>query len=221
MLLKNISGQGIYLYAYNVTGSAVDTGDAANITGKFSLDGGAEASFGTTNPTEIGGGCYWQPLAQAETNGNAYNYRWSSTTSGVVITPSIGFTSGANLPTAAPNASGGLITFGTGAGQVTTDGTGRVLVAGPVKKNTALNNFTFFMVQSLDHASPATGLTVAVQVSLDGAAFGASANSPAAEIGGGWYKINLASADLNGNVVALQFAAAGADTVPATILTQS
>ena len=118
MLLKNISGQGVYLYSYDTTNKVPKTGDAANTTGRVSLDGGAVTSFATANPTEIGGGLYWQPLAQAETNGNALAFYWSSPTSGVQIGPLTVFTTGVSLPTAAPAASGGLPTIGTGAGQI-------------------------------------------------------------------------------------------------------
>jgi hypothetical protein len=79
VIFKNVAG-GIYLYAGK-------TGDAANITGNISKDGAAPAAFATTNPTEIGGGVYWQPLAQAETNCNSGAAYWSSTTAGVQIDP--------------------------------------------------------------------------------------------------------------------------------------
>ena len=111
MLLKNVAAQGFYLFAYDTTNKVAKTGDAANITGHVSKDGGAGASFGTANPTEIGGGVYWQPLAQAETNANAVAMYWASATSGVQIDPVIVLTTGANIPTAAPGASGGLPTL--------------------------------------------------------------------------------------------------------------
>lgn len=81
---------------------------------------------------------------------------------------------------------------------------------GGVQKNTALNNFEFLMVDSTDHASPKTGLTVTAQRSIDGAAFASCANS-ASEVGNGVYKINLAAGDLNGTVITFKFTASGAD----------
>jgi hypothetical protein len=90
---------------------------------------------------------------------------------------------------------------------------------GRVTKNTALAAFPFKMVLSSDHATAATGLTVTATRSLDGAAFAACANA-VSEISNGWYKIDLAAADLNANTVALRFSAATADTVDATIVTQ-
>lgn len=80
----------------------------------------------------------------------------------------------------------------------------------PLKKNTARAGFQFFMVDSSDHFTPKTGLTITATRSIDGAAFGACANS-ATEISNGWYTIDLAAADLNGNNIALKFSSAGAD----------
>lgn len=88
-----------------------------------------------------------------------------------------------------------------------------------ITKNTALSNFEFLMVDSSDHVSGKTGLTVTATRSIDGAAFGACANA-VAEVANGIYKIDLAAADLNGNVVTLKFTATGADTRFITIATQ-
>ncbi len=88
-----------------------------------------------------------------------------------------------------------------------------------ITKNTALAAFPFFMVLSADHVTGATGLTVTATRSLDGAAFGACANA-VTEISNGWYKIDLAAGDLNGNTVALLFTAATADSRSITIATQ-
>ena len=89
-----------------------------------------------------------------------------------------------------------------------------------IQKNTALSNFVFFMVDSTDHVTGKTGLTVTAQRSLDGAAFAAAANS-VSEIASGFYKINLAAGDLNADTVALKFTASGADATVFTIKTES
>lgn len=86
-----------------------------------------------------------------------------------------------------------------------------------VKKNTAINGYTFPMVDSA--GDPATGLTVTATRSIDGAAFAACANS-VTEIGNGWYKINLAAGDLNGRSIAFNMAASGARTLQFSIDTQ-
>lgn len=89
-----------------------------------------------------------------------------------------------------------------------------------IKKNTALNNFSFFMVDSTDHITGKTGLTITAERSIDGAAYTAAANSTT-EIGVGTYKINLATTDLNGDVITLKLSASGADTRIITIITQA
>lgn len=88
-----------------------------------------------------------------------------------------------------------------------------------ITKGVALANFTFFMRDSADHVSGKTGLTVAATRKLDGGAFASCANA-VSEVGNGIYVINLAAADLNGDVVTLRFTAAGADDTVITIPTQ-
>lgn len=86
------------------------------------------------------------------------------------------------------------------------------LTAYPLHKNTAYSNFMIYMVLSTDHITAATGKTVSGTVSLNGGAFAALTNS-VSEVSGGWYKVNLAAADLNGTEVALTFSATGTDAV--------
>ncbi len=131
MLLKNVASQGVFLYAVDTTVAPYGpkTGDAGNITGSNSLDGVDDIGFDTANPTEMGGGVYWQPLSQAETNGDSYAYRWVSSTTGIFINPVFGVTSGINLPNIAYNSSGGLITSGTGTGQLSVSGGHAILQA--------------------------------------------------------------------------------------------
>jgi len=89
-----------------------------------------------------------------------------------------------------------------------------------IQKNTALSNFEFLMVDSSDHITPKTGLTVTAQRSIDGAAFAACANS-VSEVSNGIYKINLAAADLNGDVITFKFTATGADATYITLKTEA
>jgi hypothetical protein len=88
-----------------------------------------------------------------------------------------------------------------------------------ISKNTALSNFTFLMVDSADHVTPKTGLTITAERSIDGAAFSACANSASA-IGNGMYKINLENTDLNGDNIILRFTATGSDPRLVTIITE-
>lgn len=89
-----------------------------------------------------------------------------------------------------------------------------------IKKNTALTAFMFLMIDSTDHVTPKTGLTVAGTVSIDGAAFGALTNA-ITEIANGVYKVNLAAADTNGTSLMLKFTATGADARYIPIITQT
>jgi len=95
-----------------------------------------------------------------------------------------------------------------------------VMTESGIQKNTALNNFSFFMYSSTDHVSGATGKTITAQRSIDGGAFASCANG-ASEVAYGFYKINLAAADLNGDMVSLRFTATGADPTVIVIKTSS
>lgn len=96
--------------------------------------------------------------------------------------------------------------------------TARTLTNIGIKKNTALANFEFMLVDSTDHVTPKTGVTVTATRSIDGAAFGACANA-VTELSNGIYKISLAAADLNGDVVTLRFTGTAADDRLLTIIT--
>jgi len=96
----------------------------------------------------------------------------------------------------------------------------RAIAQEGIKKNAALNNFEFLMVDSADHITPKTGLTIASTRSIDGAAFASTTNT-ATEISGGWYKINLSADDLNGDVISFVFGSSGADNRVITIKTAS
>lgn len=85
MFWKNTAGQKALVYAYNKTTGAAKTGDAGNITGSVSLDGGAPAALTDTNPTEIGGGWYAFDLTQAETNGAVVCWYAASGTADVLV----------------------------------------------------------------------------------------------------------------------------------------
>src|SRR5689334_18126225 len=87
-----------------------------------------------------------------------------------------------------------------------------------IKKNTALSNYMFRMSDS-STGDPKTGVTVTATRSLDGAAFASCANS-VTEVASGWYKINLAAADLNGDTVALKFTGTGAKQLDELIVTE-
>lgn len=95
-MFKNIASQKVAVFAYDTNADAPKTGDAAQITGQYSLDGGATAAITDTNPTELDAtdapGIYIFDLAQAETNGNMNIYFAQSSTSAIQIDPVIVFT---------------------------------------------------------------------------------------------------------------------------------
>lgn len=89
-----------------------------------------------------------------------------------------------------------------------------------IPKNVALSNFMFLMMDSADHITPKTGLTVTAEISKDGAAFGPSSNS-ASEVSDGMYKIDWIQAEMNADVITFKFTAAGADDRFITITTSA
>jgi hypothetical protein len=165
---------------------------------KISIDGGAQAN--TANlPTAVGKA--WKlTLTTGETTG------------GILMIDLI------DQGTKAVEDNGlDFYTFGNASAYVARD----LYSANPpgIKKNTALNNYMFRMSDSAT-GDPKTGLTVAVQRSLDGAAFANAANTPATEISNGWYKINLAAGDLNGDSVAIKCTATAAKQFDELIVTE-
>ena len=90
---------------------------------------------------------------------------------------------------------------------------------GGLTKNASFLNFTFTLFSSADHVTPITGRSVTAQRSLDGSAFTACSNS-VSEIGYGVYKINLTSADTNGDALTFRFTAAGADPCLVSVITE-
>lgn len=79
-----------------------------------------------------------------------------------------------------------------------------------IKKNTALPNFEFLMVLTSDHVTPATGLTVTGQRSIDGGAF-TSISGPIAEVSNGIYQFDALAADTNGDIITWRFSSGTAD----------
>lgn len=94
------------------------------------------------------------------------------------------------------------------------------LQASRFKKNTAFTNFVFPIMDSATPTLPKTGLTITPTRSIDGAAFGGCANA-VVEIGAtGFYKIDFATTDLNGNEITFKMApSAGGLTRTFTIVT--
>lgn len=89
-----------------------------------------------------------------------------------------------------------------------------------IQKNQAYTAFTFFMVDSTDHVTAKTGLTVSGYYSGDGGAVTALTNS-VSEISNGLYKVNLTAGELNYTTTTLIFTASGADARVITIHTST
>lgn len=122
MLFKNTAG-GCDLYFHNVTTGLPVTGDASNISVTISKDGAASASS-SNSVSETGGGVYSLALTAAETNADRLAIIPSSSTSNVVGSPIIAYTTGGAVPAAAAGGNGGLPTVDASnhvAGSVTTD----------------------------------------------------------------------------------------------------
>ena len=85
-------------------------------------------------------------------------------------------------------------------------------------KNTAAADIAFVLVDSTDHVTRKTGITVTAQRSLDHAAFG-SATGTVTEIGNGAYVLSASAADMNANNIVFRFTGAACDPVELHIKT--
>ena len=87
------------------------------------------------------------------------------------------------------------------------------------KKNEALSDIEFLMVDGTDFATPETGLTVSGTRSIDGGAF-AAVSGTIAEVGNGIYQFDAAAADMNGSIITFRFTATGAAATFITLRTR-
>lgn len=87
-------------------------------------------------------------------------------------------------------------------------------------KNTASQKVYFTLVDSTDHVTRKTGITVTAQRSLDGAAFG-SATGTVTEVGNGVYYHSTSTADINADDVVFRFTGTACDPVELHIVTAS
>ena len=87
-----------------------------------------------------------------------------------------------------------------------------------VKKNTAFSNFEFLMVLTSDGRTPATGLTVTGERSVNGGAFSGVAGA-IAEVSNGIYQFDALAADTNGDLITWRFSSATADDTFVTFKT--
>lgn len=223
-----INTQYTYYFFLNNSASGQNWGQLLGITFtasscKISKNGGSFANS-TNAPSEIAQGWYKVVLTATEMNAQdilLFIVGGSGSSEAVwICTTAIG-----------PSSVNANVTQWAGTNVVTpdvagepkvtvSDKTGFSLASGQIKinKNTALANFTFLMVDS--SGAPKTGLTVAGQVSIDGAAF-VNLTNAVSEIGIGVYKVSLAAADTNGNTLMLAFTATGANARYLGVVTQA
>jgi len=84
--------------------------------------------------------------------------------------------------------------------------------------NQAFPNIEVLMVLASDHVTPATGLTVTGQRSIDGGAF-TGVSGTIAEVGSGIYQFDAIAADLNGSIITFRFSSGTADDTFLTLKT--
>jgi len=122
------SGQPItgYLYSFTQATNAGKTGDAANMVARLMQDGTEVTPAGVVTEVDATNcpGLYKVALTGAENTGFGMALHGKTTTGGVTVLPFL-YTN-EQLPTAAPAAANGLITRGSGAGQIAPDGSGNV-----------------------------------------------------------------------------------------------
>ena len=87
-----------------------------------------------------------------------------------------------------------------------------------VERNQPFSNYPFEMVLASDSKSPAPGLTVTAQRSLDGGAY-TNVTGTITEISNGSYQFDATAADTNGDTIIWKFSAATADDTKDTFLT--
>jgi hypothetical protein len=86
------------------------------------------------------------------------------------------------------------------------------------QKNTISQKVFFTLVDSTDHVTRKTGITVTAQRSLDGAAFG-SATGTVTEVGNGVYYLSTSAADINADDVIFRFTGTACDAVELHVVT--
>ena len=74
------------------------------------------------------------------------------------------------------------------------------------------------MVDSTDHITGKTGLTLTIERSIDGGAF-SSGTGTAAEVSDGIYQYDASAADMNGSIITFKFTGTDADPTFLTVRT--
>lgn len=196
-MFKNVSGQKIPLFAYDVTTGLPKTGDAANITAYVSKDFGAVTALADTSATEISAtnapGWYLFDLTQAESNADHGLFTGKSTTANVVVV-------GMSIYTL-PNR---FTSLGI-------DAAGAVLYQSNLKRGQAIAGRHILMVDSTTGV-PQTGKTVTVTRVKGTGTEAAATPGTCTEIGGGLYYWGGSTVDTDDAQVTFIFTAPGCRT---------
>jgi hypothetical protein len=113
-MYKNVASQNLTLYVVDASTGLPKTGDAANQVWYVSIDDGTVTAIASNSgvPTEIDAtnakGLYKIALSQSETNGTKLLFSGKSSTSNIVVVPSVIYTDPANYTATSINSSGQL-----------------------------------------------------------------------------------------------------------------
>jgi len=209
----------------NITGNL--SGSVGSVTGAVgSVTGSVGSISGITFPTNFADLAITLTtgLVSVGTNNDKTGYSISGTKTTLDALNDIAATaivSGGAITTAAGKVSNvgtvDTLTTYTGNTPQTGDAYARLATIAPVK-NSAYSNFEFEMVLASDHVTPATGLSVTGQRSIDGGAF-ATVSGTITEVSNGIYQFDALAADTNGTVITWRFSAATADDTFVTFQT--
>jgi len=195
MALKN-QAITVEYYAWNTSTNSGQTADAGNHTLKLIQDGTEAAP--TNSPAEVNSttcpGLYKLALTAGDMNFNVVTLAGKSSTANVVIIGPQIVTERGVLPSAAPNASGGFLTVGTGSGQLTPSAGG--VDVQTIKGQTITCSAGVTVAPFLGNATAALSVDASGRVDL-GRILGAASAGVAGYVGLDWSHINAPTTAVN------------------------
>jgi len=224
------TGQGINISSAATNGSALVLTAAGSGSG-LSASGGASGkgalfaagATGTAGLAITGGATSGAGITVTTTAGDAIQ-AIATAGNGLTLTANGTSKHGAVITGGTAGTSDGLkLVAGTGGVDMRAAITGNITgttstSAASYQKNVAANDIPIVMVDSTDHVTRKTGLTVTCTRSIDGAAFGA-ATGTVSEVASGVYVLDASQADMNGNNITFRFTGTAADPVELHIKT--
>jgi hypothetical protein len=185
--------------------SAVTIGTVTTLTGHTAQTGDVYAAL----PTNFSDLSISVTTGLVDITQTAADKAWA--TAARALTDKAGFSLAADQSAVTIGTVNALAADSVDASALATDAVSEIANAIIPEKNAAFSNIVFLMVNSTDHVTPETGLTVTATRSIDGGAFAAGTGTGPAEIGNGIYQYDASQADMNGDVVMFRFSASGAD----------